>query len=222
MVICCWSAKGGAGCSTIATALAIQFAKAHDTLLIDFGGDAPSLLGVGDPDEGVTDWLAAGSDVPIDALRRLETPVTDRLSMLARGGANDGDIDSGRGDVLAHLLQASARPTIVDVGTVALGEMELSHVARSVCASADDAVLVTRACFLAMQRAQRASVRASAMVVIAEPGRALGRRDLEDALGVAVVASVPFDPAIARTIDAGMLAQRQPRSLRRGLAGAFR
>ena len=43
---------------------------------------------------------------------------------------------------------------------------------------------------------------ATGIVLIDEPSRALGRRDVATALALPVVAVVPFDPAIARAVDA--------------------
>lgn len=58
------------------------------------------------------------------------------------------------------------------------------------------------------------------MVLLAEPGRALGPADLEECLGVPVTAEVAVDPAVARAVDAGLLATRLPRRLSRDLARA--
>jgi hypothetical protein len=55
-------------------------------------------------------------------------------------------------------------------------------------------------------------------VLIREPGRALHAADVERAVGVPVVAELDLDPAVARAVDAGLLAARLPRSLQRRLA----
>ena len=47
-------------------------------------------------------------------------------------------------------------------------------------------------------------------ILVDEPGHALSVRDIEHALGVPVVAVVSFDPAIARAVDAGLLAEPAP------------
>ncbi len=46
------------------------------------------------------------------------------------------------------------------------------------------------------------------LILLAEPGRALNERDVTDVTGLEVLATVPVSPAIARTIDAGLLASR--------------
>jgi hypothetical protein len=56
---------------------------------------------------------------------------------------------------------------------------------------------------------------ASGIVVVEEPGRALGTREVSDVLGVPVLASVPVRAAIARVVDAGVLVARLPDSLAR-------
>ena len=77
-----------------------------------------------------------------------------------------------------------------------------------------------RPCFLALRRAVAAPVRPSGVVLVREPGRSLGRRDVEDALQVPVCAEVDLEPAVARAVDAGLLATRLPRSLAHALRHA--
>jgi len=81
-------------------------------------------------------------------------------------------------------------------------------------------LLVTRPCFLAVRRALALPLRPSGVVLLTEEGRALGGRDIEDILGVPVVAEIASDPAVARAVDAGMLGSRIPRSLERALRHA--
>jgi hypothetical protein len=63
-------------------------------------------------------------------------------------------------------------------------------------------------------------VRPSEIVLLTEPGRALGRGDVERAVGAPVVAEVAVDPQVARAVDAGLLTSRLPRGLARELARA--
>jgi hypothetical protein len=79
---------------------------------------------------------------------------------------------------------------------------------------------VLRPCYLAVRRALAAAVRPSAVVLIEEPDRSLQARDIEDVLGVPVRAVVPWDTAIARCVDAGLLRSRVPRSLASALRAA--
>ena len=52
---------------------------------------------------------------------------------------------------------------------------------------------------------------------VREPGRVLSRHDVEHVVRAPVVAEIELDPGVARTVDAGGLAGRLPRSLARAL-----
>ena len=67
-------------------------------------------------------------------------------------------------------------------------------------------LMVVRPCYLALRRAVQRNDSPSAIVLMAEPDRALGATDVRHALGAPVVATVPVQPAIARRIDAGLFA----------------
>jgi hypothetical protein len=214
MLVACWSSKGGAGTTVVAASLAVLLGRgrADGALLADLGGDIPAALGITDPDSpGLAGWLRAGADVPPDALHRLEVHVADGLSLLPRGS---GPLATERGDVLAGLLAADGRAVVADCGTDPQGA------ALAVAAGATRSLLVTRACFLALHRAVSLALRPSAVVLLTEPGRALGRADVERTLGAPVVAEVAVDPQVARAVDAGLLTTRLPRGLARDLARA--
>ncbi|HEX9993018.1 MAG TPA: hypothetical protein VGB14_08840 [Acidimicrobiales bacterium] len=123
-----------------------------------------------------------------------------------------------RPDLLAGVLAADPRPVVADCGTV--GPDDPGDPGLTLAASASVSLLVLRPCFLALRRAAAAPVRPSGVVVVDEPGRSLGRQDVEDVLGVPVRAEVRWDPAVARAVDAGLLAARLPRALARSLRGA--
>jgi hypothetical protein len=101
--------------------------------------------------------------------------------------------------------------TIVDVGVAD------SPVARAVLEVSDAALLVLRECYLALRRASASSLtaRAFGLVVLQEPGRALGPSDVAQVLGRPVVTRVPMRVAIARAVDAGVLPTRLPEPLAR-------
>ena len=86
-------------------------------------------------------------------------------------------------------------------------------------AAAGRSLLVTRPCYLALRRATAAGVKADGVVVVSELGRALSEADVSAVLGLAVVATVDVDPAIARSVDAGLLIRRNHRALERSLRG---
>lgn len=214
MLIACWSAKGGSGTTVVATSLALLLARRSPdgALLVDLAGDAPAVLGLPEPaSPGLVGWLGAGAAVPPDALGRLEEAAGDGLALLPRGS---GDLDPARGDVLAALLAADNRPVVADCGAGPAGA------ALALAAGATRSVLVTKACFLSLRHAVSAPLRPSEVVLLTEPGRSLGRADVEDCIGAPVVTEVAIDPAVARAVDAGLLAARLPRGLARELGRA--
>ncbi|MEO7573313.1 MAG: hypothetical protein ABIX10_12850 [Acidimicrobiales bacterium] len=211
MLVACWSSKGGAGTTVVAATLALLLARRSErgALLVDLAGDVPAALGLAEVDgPGVAGWLAAGVDVPPDALARLEAPARAGLALLGRG---PGPLDPSRGDVLTALLAADARPVVVDCGTDPRG------VALDLAAGATRSILVTRPCFMSLRRALALPLRPSEVVLLTEPGRSLTRRDVEDCLGAPVSAEVAVDPQVARAVDAGLLATRLPRGLAKEL-----
>jgi MinD-like ATPase involved in chromosome partitioning or flagellar assembly len=221
MLVTCWSVKGGSGCSLVAAALGLTLARlGHEVLLVDLGGDLPAVLGLPEPDQpGLSEWLSAGADVPADGLARLEIEAAPGLALIPGGGRPIAEV-VGRGDrlrVLAGLLATAGRPVIVDAGLVGAGAPGLPLVAE-----ARHALLVTRPCFLALRRLTASPGRPTGVVLVVEPGRALGRSDVEEVAGAPVLAEVAFDPAVARAVDAGLLASRLPRVLERSLRPVVR
>lgn len=214
MLIACWSSKGGSGTTVVAASLALLLSRRtpEGALLVDLAGDAPAALGMPEPDSpGLAGWLRAGADVPLDGLSRIECPAGQGLALLPRGL---GELVPGRTGVLAALLAGDTRPVVVDCGADPAGA------ALELAAGATRSILVTRACFLSLRRALTAPLRPSEVVLLTEPGRSLGRDDIEACLGAPVVAEVAVDPAIARAVDAGLLASRLPRGLTRDLSRA--
>ena len=206
MFIICRSPKGGVGTSVVAAAIALHRARrGEDTVLVDLAGDQPDLLGVVAPELGVGDWLAAGDDVPVDGLASLEVDVAERLRLLGRGTVAPA-VD--RLPVHATVLAGARRAVVIDAGVA--GDVHWAG-------GEGEEVVVLRACYLAVRRAGRLGSRAR-LVVIEEPGRALRSADVAAAVGVPVWRRLTLDPAVARSVDAGLLAARLPRSLR-GLGG---
>ena len=82
-------------------------------------------------------------------------------------------------------------------------------------------LLVVRACYLALRRAARLERPPTGVVLIEEPGRALVARDVEVVVRAPVVARVPFDERIARTVDAGLLSTRMPDTLAGALSSVL-
>lgn len=63
----------------------------------------------------------------------------------------------------------------------------------------------------------------SGIIVVTEPGRALDVRDVSVVLNFDpdLIIEVPYDPAVARAVDAGLLHERLPASLESALAAHF-
>ena len=211
MVVACWSVKGGSGTTVVAAALGLALsARDEGALLVDLAGDLPAVLGCPDPDgPALADWLAAGDDLPQAALRRLEVEAGPGLALLPLGRAHPAP--SERGEALAAELAADSRPVVVDCGS------SPSPIGSAVAAAASLSLLVLRPCYLALRRALHAPIEASAVVLVGEPQRALRRNDVEDVLGIDVRAVIPWRPAVATAVDAGLLGRRLPAPLERAV-----
>lgn len=211
MTVAVWSVKGGVGVTSVAAMLAIaQAERADPAVLVDLCGDVPALLGIdgveGAP--GVTDWCAT-PEPTVAALARIEVAARRDVMVLPRGsGAFPSDVSP-----LVGALSAIDRQLVVDCGLVT----ERPDERRQVVASAATSLLVMRECFLNLRAAQLSSLTPTAVVVVKEPGRHLGRSDIEVVTGAPVVAQIAVDASVARCLDAGLAAARLPRSLLRSL-----
>lgn len=217
MVTVCWSPKGGTGTSVVAAALALASADdGADTLLVDLGGDQPALLGLAEtPAAGLTDWLEAADEVPLDALTALEQPVTQGLQLLPRG--RGGRLRPGRLELAGEVFATAGRTVVVDGGAAA---------DSSPLPGADRQLVVVRACYLAVRRLRAvlagAGLSRTVVVLVEEGGRALRAADVAAALHDPAMVTTSWDPAVARAVDAGLLVARLPRSLRRLAAAVDR
>ncbi len=209
-MLCFYSCKGGVGCSVTAAATALLIARDRPTLLVDLAGDLPDVLGVTphrlaeDVPFGLARWLADDEPGP-DGLQRLEVRVTDGLSMLASGGGVVSHESAGL-TLLASMLASETRPVVVDVGSHRQFDAFLAQAFRS--------VLVTRSCYVALTRARERPT-PDDIVLVSEPHRALTAADVEAVLGAPITARVDYEPRVFRAVDAGLLAVRLPRPLRR-------
>ena len=203
MLICVCSAKGGAGAPVVVTGVASTMASRGDELLlVDLDGDLPAVLGLPEPAVGIGDWLAAGPDVDVGALGRLEVDTgVDGVRLLPLGSVREWPVD--RGAALVALLGVDHRTVLVDGGVVGSGGSvaALRDAVLERCASS---LLVTRPCYLSLRRAARHGGRVDGVVLVREPGRALDAVDVERVLHAPVVAKVALDPTIARLVDAGV------------------
>ena len=205
----CWSAKGGSGTTVVAAALALVLSQRSATTVVDLAGDLPAALGIAEPaGPGVRDWMASPS-ADAAALERLRVPVSDTLQLLPLGSAPA--TVARWADLASALSQYTA---VIDAGT-GIPPPEL-------LAAAEHNLLVTRPCYLALRLAAASGVQPSGIVLVGEPGRALTARDIERAVGAPVVAELHYDPAVARAVDAGLLAARLPASLAHALTRALK
>ncbi len=214
MAVLCWSVKGGCGTTVVAAAIAIVLARstAADAPVwaVDLAGDLPTALGLPEPDgPGVRQWLAADPPPAAAAWRHLLTRVDDRLAVLHAGPPTDQPADPGGWARMASTLAGHDGGVVVDAGN-GVPPVPLLEVATT-------SLLVVRPCYLALRRAVPHAAAATGVALVREHGRALTTRDVHAALGVPVVVEIPFDPAVTRAVDAGLLAARLPHSLDRGL-----
>ena len=216
MLTCCWSVKGGSGTTVVAASLGLLAASAPGgALLVDLAGDIPAALGLPQPTgPGIHDWLSADTGVEGDAIEHLSEPATPGLRVVAAGdGEADRPSSRARVELLARTLAEQDREVVVDLGVPKPSWQPL-------LSRADTSLLVIRPCYLALRRAAALTNLPTGIVLVREPGRALGRREVEDITGVRVLAEVDVEPSIARAVDAGLLASRLPRGLSRPLRAA--
>jgi hypothetical protein len=201
--------KGGSGTTVVAAALSLLLARSHPegSVAIDLGTDLSAALGLPHPcHPGLGDWIVADSSVGGEALLMLAATAGSGVDLMGAGAPCDPA--SPRWDLGATVLAEADRPVVVDAG----GLPPPPFLAR-----AAHSLLVIRPCYLALRRATELPGRATGIVLLDEPGRALGRRDVESVIGVPVVAEIPVDPAVARAVDAGLLSCRLPATISRAL-----
>jgi hypothetical protein len=222
MLLALWSPKGGSGTSVLAVAFALVLARRADgARLADRDGDLPAILGLAaDPPTGLADWVAAGSEAPVDALARLAVPAAPGVVLLPRG-TTDRSLAAvpaaEAGAALAVALRDGPVPTVVDAGRAT------APASRAVVEVADVSVAVVRGCYLALRRGVHSPLlgRTRGVILVDEPGRSLGAAEVADVLDRPVLARVPVRPAVARAVDAGVLAGRLPDALARPVARAL-
>jgi hypothetical protein len=218
MLVCFWSPKGGSGTSVVAAASALVLARETDARVVDLAGDQPAVLGLGhDPAPGLFDWMRAGPAAPADALEHLAVTVAPRLDLLPAGEVHGEPPPPEAGALLAVALDADPRPGACDLGRLD------EPATRAFAEVAGINLIVVRGCYLGQRRAVRhpAISEAAGAILIDEHGRSLGAPDVEDVLGIPVLATIPARTSIARAVDAGVLPTRLPDSLGRPLHHAL-
>ena len=207
----CWAAKGGSGATVVACALALTSAsQSEPSWLLDLAGDAPAALGIAEPNgPGVLDWVASAS-APPTAMDALGAAAAPGLRVVPRGSATPAG-DHPRWHDLGTFLAERAPHTVVDAGT--------GRPPPALFAAAQRRLLVIRPCYLALRRAAASTLIPTGIIVIHEPGLALRAEDVAAAVRAPVVAEIELDPAVARSVDAGLLAARIPRQLASAVRG---
>lgn len=223
MIVSLWSVKGGVGCSVAAALVALGRTRAagEPVALVDVCGDLPLVLGgATPPEQGLVDWLTAGHRAPPDGLGRIVSDVGPGLGLVGCGST--GWSAEAVAQVPWAIVQLSALPgaVVIDAGSV-LGGSCRAQAAGAFAAHADRSLLVTRACYLALSRVRYAPVTPSGVILLRERDRCLGADDVAGAVGAPVVAEIEVDPAVARAVDAGLLAARPPRGAERTAAAVL-
>ena len=188
MIIALSSPKHGTGVTTTAAMTALTLATTGPTVLIDFAGDQHAALGLCDP-QG-----------------HRAVAVTDHLRLI---DASDLSPDE-QAHIVTEVAESGDR-VVIDAGDAnsPIHDLLPDHTRQ---------VWVLRACYLGLRRAMACTRRPDSIIVVREPQRALNTLDIEAALGITVEATIDIDPAIARMVDAGLLAARVPRSAAHALA----
>ena len=210
-MIVCWSVKGGSGTTVVASTLALMRAaeSQRGALLVDLAGDVPAVLGLAEPSgPGISEWFTNRDHGSAMALQSIAVQATANLQMIAQGSKLlDTNLNFTE---LCAALRTFDIPIIIDAGCGLPSPDLLAHASSS--------LLVTRPCYLSLRRAAQLSVSPTGIVLINEVGRALGKHDVEAVIGAPVVAEITFDAAIARAVDAGLLASRIPTIMSKQLA----
>ena len=199
------TAKPGQGATVTAATLATLCAAAGQrTLLIDAStGDLPAVLGLPSVQSlGLAHYLTDPNAPTVDTLA---VPIIENLDLLLLGEPD--------------AMPATLDTTLVTGGCDRYDTVIIDAGTRPVtaCDTTATALLVTRPCYLALRRAIDTPLRPCGVVLINEPGRALTATDIEAILGRPIVATVPYDMAISRAVDSGLLTTRIPRILARAL-----
>lgn len=193
------SPKGG-NCTTVtASAYALVSAmRGTNTLLIDLCGDVPAAIGMAETQgPGINDWLGEDNVNSAQQMVLLGTPVIPGLVVLHRGARFV--TGEPRWEELANAVAQLPHDVIIDAGT--------TFVPETLTAAVQNVTMVVRPCYLSLRRASRLP-RPHNVFVIKEDNRALTVKDVGNVLGVPVAAEIPYEAAISRAVDAGLLAAR--------------
>jgi len=166
--------------------------------------------------------LAADAGVQQRSVVVLVVDAGDGVSLLPAGSSSVAPWSEERARSLARTLASHDVHVVVDVGRRGGPSVGQAHEALvDELVAAGRSLLVTRSCYLALRRAVHQRVVADGAVLVREPGRSLDHRDVTQVLGLPMLAQVDLDPAVARSVDAGLLARTPHRALERSLRGLW-
>ena len=172
--------------------------RGNNTLLIDLCGDVPAAIGMAEPHgPGINDWLNEDNIGDPQQMVMLGTPVIPGLVVLHRGARFV--TGEPRWEALAAAISSLPHDVIIDAGT--------TYVPEVLTQAVNNVSMVVKPCYLSLRRASRLA-RPSNVFVIKEENRALTVKDVGNVLGVPVAAEIPYEPAISRAVDAGLLTAR--------------
>lgn len=193
------SPKGG-NCTTVTAAAfaLIAASRAVNTVLFDLCGDIPATLGMVEPSSpGINDWLSEHSEGDAESLVKMGTPLLNGLVVVHRGSKFvEGQ---PRWQQLADAIRTLPHTSVIDAG--------ITFVPDEVRQAVDTVTMVTRPCYLSLRRATHLP-KPHNVIVIREEARALTVNDVSHVLGVPKFAEIPYNPAISRAVDAGLLTSR--------------
>ncbi len=193
------SSKGGNGTTVTASSFALLSAqRGTPTILIDLCGDVPAAIGLAEPSgPGINDWLNESNLQSFAAFLSEFSPADDNLIVVHRGSPFvEGE---PRWAEFADALRTVSNNVVIDAGT--------TFVPDQVRLALTCTTLVTKACYLSLRRATNMA-RPTNVIVVKEEARALTSKDVAHVLGVPVVAEIPYQATISRSVDAGLLANR--------------
>jgi hypothetical protein len=206
----CWSAKGGTGTTIVAACWALE--TTNPSVLVDIAGDLHLALGIPTPSgQGLSDWFE--SDAPPRSVLDLALQLDTTTRLIPRGPAPIPH-RAPRWAELGRWMTASDLEFIADagLGPTPAGFPPGDSAVDGVRARARS-LLVTRACYIALSRAQSLGETPDGIVLVEESGRGLSADDIARALRAPIVAKIAYDPLIGRATDRGLLAGKLPRSI---------
>ena len=219
MLISCWSPKGGSGTTVIAAALAMLHAQLSGSWLVDTQGDLDAVFPTGDAPAtaGFRQWSSVINDARPQRLADVAYAATSDVTLIPAGPVV-ADAPRPSAQRIAEFAEwIGDDVAIVDAGTVGDGGESYARLFSDV---ADHSYCVVRLCFLSLRRLQQSSVTPTGLIIIDEPNRMLAPEDFVRSVHAPVIATIPWDASISRSVNSGTLGRAMPKQLVRALGRA--